>query len=124
MNLPAMRYYDPEFGDYYSTGNATASLEPFVNSLGSQFFFQAVPTLQEVINLSYSRSPVSGEISSISAKGITVIESENQSDASDLGAGPLPLARVSANAYVGAYYDARTGSNQTVLRAQLMRTPS
>lgn len=124
VSMPVMRYYDPEFGDYYSTGNATASLEPFVNSLGSQFFFQAVPTLQEVTNLSYSRSPESGEISSISAKGITVIESEDQSATSDLGAGPLPLARVSANAYVGAYYDSRTGANQTILRAQLMRLPS
>lgn len=120
--MPAMRYYDPEFGDYYSSGSTTASFEPFVNSVGSSFFSTAVPTLQEVTNLSYSRSPESAEISSISAKGITAIESEDQSAASDLGAGPLPLARVSANAYVGAYYDARTST--TVLRAQLMRLPT
>lgn len=121
--MPAFRAYDPEFADYYDTSQSLAILSPFVQSSGSQFFFQAVPTLQEVTSLSYSQPNATGEVSVISAKGVTVIESENQSLASDLGAGALPLARVSANSYVGAYYDARTSSNSTILRAQLMRTP-
>lgn len=123
--LPTFRYYDPEFGDYYSSdsgGSDPASFQPFIPSFGSGFFNTALPTLQEVAMLNYSSATGPGSICGLSAKGITAMETDSTSIADTLGAGPTPLARVGSNSYVGLYYDQQTSVPAFLFRAQLMRT--